>query len=369
MERQRRQELVARKAAVQASRKMKQSLSVNSSVDTPGERNSISAIATETVEDFLKSLAPVQTKETPTAVILSRKPEEQLLAMDVDQKQVTAQPIPQQQYQKQDPIPVSAVPEQFSVSSVRSYSAEPPPTSVASSTTSFPQLFESAPGTPPIFSSIVTRRGLKRPVASDFVDVDPAPKRHEHSINSIRIQPVLRPMLSMTRRPPSNSCFSNIGSRRCVIDLSDSEDEDEGIREEIPQQPSEDQLKQPKAAAYPSPTPMKPAATSPMSPEVLMQKEMEIRKMRELIAQREEETRLRRLALAKSASASAAANATGTSRSSTPVAQNVVSDVRMASPSPEAGEANGFTTQGSRSSESATPPRMLVPISWRKIIF
>lgn len=293
MERQRRQELKARKAAVQASRRMKQSLSANSSTDITRASDPIPVVPTETVEDFLKSLGSVQTKETSITIVSSPKAEEEAPVMDVDQVQqlATTEQVPQQQEQKPDSISVSsAVSEQFSTSSTRSYSGETPPTSVGSSTTSFPQSSGSTPGTPVIFTSVATRRGLKRPVASDFVDVDPAPKRHESSNRTLQTNGAVRPV-GITRRLNSGSGFSNIGSRRCVIDLSDSEDDGE----EVHQQPPDDQLKLPKVAPHPSPAPIKPVVASPMSPGALMQKEMEIRKMRELIAQREEETRLRKL--------------------------------------------------------------------------
>lgn len=58
-------------------------------------------------------------------------------------------------------------------------------------------------------------RGVRRPVASDFVDV-------EDSLSSSNGEPSLN-----SRRSRSSMNFSNIVSmRRCIIDLSDSEDDD-----------------------------------------------------------------------------------------------------------------------------------------------
>ncbi|PPQ74122.1 hypothetical protein CVT26_007213 [Gymnopilus dilepis] len=353
MERQRRAELLARKAAVQASRKMKQSLSAASSSDTAPTGEPTPPAATEAVEDFLKSLAPAEAKEPSPLIVSSPGPIEEPAAMDVDQepyKKATEQALEQ----SQELPPMSAVSEQFSMSS-RSPVPETPPTSVESTSTSFPPSSTSTPGPgTPGLPGAASRRSLKRPVASDFVDVDPAPKRHESEGRPVQSNGVPRPV-GITRRLNSGSGFSNIGSRRCVIDLSDSEDDGEA-------QEVEEHAIQSKAIPY-SPAPLKPVSRlSTSSPAALMQKEMEIRKMRELIAQREEETRLRKLALAKSA----AANAVGTSRSSTPAAQlppnlNAEPDVVMAPPTPDIGEANGHAPQGSRSSESSTPPPSAEP--------
>lgn len=71
MERRRRQELMARKAAVQASRKLKPSIESFTTVVKPEPSSMetedvvLTPIASETVEDFLKSLAPEKLKSPP----------------------------------------------------------------------------------------------------------------------------------------------------------------------------------------------------------------------------------------------------------------------------------------------------------------
>ncbi|KAL5501738.1 hypothetical protein ACEPAH_8998 [Sanghuangporus vaninii] len=152
------------------------------------------------------------------------------------------------------------------------------------------------------------RRGTKRPVAMDFVDV-------EHDSAS-------QHGASMSAQPPSVrrklGSFAGLGShasRRCVIDLSDSEGDDEHDEivtekqlSQIQQAPSST-LNASRVAVTPTPAPRLPSArpastaglrppqsASPaLSPEALEDKERQIKQMREMIARREQE-RLRKLA-------------------------------------------------------------------------
>ncbi|KAH9480655.1 hypothetical protein JR316_0007255 [Psilocybe cubensis] len=312
MEKQRRQVLLARKAAVQASRKQKQHVPAKTSVEisaeandpmvTDSDNNDVAPYAvTETVEDFLNSLSAVKAPEPEPSAVLSVNPEAQSTSMNVEQQEqsITDQAIGLERDQVANGLN-SAMSEHFSISS--SF-ADPPPTSVGSSTSNFSYFSSSTPPTP---VDVFPRRGSKRPVAADFVDFDPAPKRQEHMSHIERINGTG----SITRRLTKGTTFQNINSRRCVIELSDSDSEEDEeaedpLRRSQPQESSmqwRDKRTQPPPRKYSSPAPIKSVTSGTMSPS-LEEKELEIRRLREWIAQREEETRLRKLALARSASA------------------------------------------------------------------
>ncbi|KAF8158080.1 hypothetical protein B0H34DRAFT_440537 [Crassisporium funariophilum] len=384
MERQRRQELMARKA-VQASRKMKQVNSTDSNStaltneSSGADQDDVSATSTipsETVDDFLKSIGPVVEMDPPSAAQTPVGwPRTNGDAMDLDE--VTA-PLDDSQYvsiprMRSDTLsPYSANAYEPASPSSRADTPnepppmsgdEPPPTSSDSMTTTYSQLSQTI--TPVASSSqllppkvnTVQRRGVKRPVASDFVDYDPAPRRNE--MNG-RVEQSNNPAFSnaLTRRLNLTTNFQNIPSPKCVIQLSDSEGEDEEEQEQPQiQQTMEDRSwlqrdRRSKAAKYPSPVPRPSASAAEiMSPTVL---EDRIRKMHEEIARKEEATRLRKLAqMAKPIPASG---------SSTPsvLPKQEDSDVVMSSSGTEMLERNGHAGRSSngayRKSESATPP-------------
>ncbi|KAF8799005.1 hypothetical protein BYT27DRAFT_7228246 [Phlegmacium glaucopus] len=372
MERQRRQELLARKA-VQASRRLKQSASIETppnisqsdSSSTDKQDVSMAAvISTEVIEDFLNSIGPVRDTEHLDGILPLLSDKDQ--GMD-DAQIITVPRLPpaspafsSANTDDIDPSPPSTAYSHGPLSS----SAEPPPTSVdslASAASNFFQLSEAnltidsgSRLSPPREPNTHPRRGM-RPVASDFVDFDPTPRGNE---SKSRLEP---PAFSsgIIRRLNLAANFRDIGSRRCVIDLSDSEDDvEQEVKERLQQSQLivEDQAwlkrdRRSKASNYHPPASIKSSLSGNQSPAALMLKELEIRRMRELIAKREEETRLKKLASAKSS-----VNI-DTSGSSTPIyhlpalKQEDV-DVIM---NPDSGERNGFTSY--RNSESATPPR------------
>ncbi|KAL5519886.1 hypothetical protein ACEPAG_1546 [Sanghuangporus baumii] len=152
------------------------------------------------------------------------------------------------------------------------------------------------------------RRGTKRPVAMDFVDVE-----HDSAFQhgaSMSAQP-----LSVRRKLSSFAGLGSHASRRCVIDLSDSEGDDE--HDEIVNEKQVSQFQQAPSSTLntsrvtvtPAPAPRlsytrpsstaglrPPQSASPaLSPEALEDKERQIKQMREMIARREQE-RLRKLA-------------------------------------------------------------------------
>jgi hypothetical protein len=105
-----------------------------------------------------------------------------------------------------------------------------------------------------------------------------------------------------------------------------------------------------KASNYHSPASTKPPLSGNQSPGALVMKELEIRRMRELIAKREEETRLKKLASAKS-SVNIDTSGSLTPCDHVPSLKQEDVDVVM---NPNSGERNGFGNY--RNSESATPP-------------
>ncbi|KAG1885093.1 hypothetical protein F4604DRAFT_1901063 [Suillus subluteus] len=300
IEQQRRQELLARKA-VFASRKAKQS-------DSPGGSSSrdrdveMSYVApTETVEDFLKSIPAV---DSETAENGSNSPSLRPARysspehMEVDQA-FLGLVTPQSASSAEPSAFYSADSEMSGAGSTISPVTDAPPLSgsstAPSSDTYSGASSSTAPAdysnsTTPILASAtpdhdtngLQRRGTKRPVAADFVDFD-------------------------------HGSFAGVsGMRRCVIELSDSEDDGDGEGTGGTGPHDGLSLYSPMVFARPPrfsgngtpissnsfangegrSTPLNLHLTnsnaSGMSPAALVEKEEEIKKMRQMIAQREE---------------------------------------------------------------------------------
>ncbi|KAK0464439.1 uncharacterized protein EV420DRAFT_1516395 [Desarmillaria tabescens] len=262
MERQRRQELLARKA-VQASRKAKpppppspSSSSIASSrYVSPEQLPQDVEMATETVDDFLKTLESTAEGE----------------AMDVDEIPGLgrSQPVSKPQISRQQSfmvgrvvVPLSSLTAEQSSSS---NSSTPTPTPLQKSTS---------------MTSLDGQPVRRRPVAADFVDMDGSSRNGTGLANGRSHPP-------HNLRRKMGTGFANVSKmRRLVIDLSDSEgegDDDYVMRE---------------AGEYTSTTPtylptsLFGAKTSrgprTRSPATLMEKEMEIARMRQLIADKEQ---------------------------------------------------------------------------------
>ncbi|KAJ3893790.1 hypothetical protein GG344DRAFT_42597 [Lentinula edodes] len=266
MERQRRQELLARKA-VQASR-ITRSMGSISPTSKPMDIDdkdvemtgpSMTSLApSESVDDFLRSIEPVGSEK-----------------MDVDE--VPGLPSTS--------TPVLVEREKSIDHMVESPSSQTPlPTdehlmsSVGASTSGEGSRRSSSSEDISSTSNGLARRNGKRPVAADFVDFDAAPRdRHGSGIKR------------------STGSFASISTmRRCVIDLSDSEGEADG----------EDVQIKPTAvppgttnSRYSTPPTSSAAAATPdfrtMSPAALAVKELEIQKMRQMIAEREQGRRMK----------------------------------------------------------------------------
>lgn len=320
IERQRRQELLARKA-VQASRRQKASHVASSDASVlvePTEQTSFSreedvemgaVIPTETVEDFLKTIpAPAEDSGERSK---SSTPESKLPpthssvdAMDVDEIPglggSQARRPPDSLFDASSQNQASTYADQLVISPATdtfgpSQTQDPPPSSTESNNSSYiveQGSFSSlSSGEQLSQSQTISRRGIKRPVAADFVDFG------SRAVESSASLP------NLIRRKTAS--FASLGGhRRCVIDLSDSEGEGTG-GDDYPMRDSTNGYAAP-AGRYSSvgnggwATPPNSArSTRAMSPATLVEKEEEIRKMKDLIAQREQ-NRLKKLVVSLS---------------------------------------------------------------------
>ncbi|TFK74844.1 hypothetical protein BDN72DRAFT_635775 [Pluteus cervinus] len=262
IERQRRQELLARKA-VQASRKSKQN-------QTLPDLQLEAKVSKDSVDDFLKAI---------TSTSLSRQ---NSLEMDVDDAH----------YSSTDVLNMPIDPPESSSSNSSSPLASTPqsprnlPNATASSATS-----DSTPTDDirilrqTVENSVSQRRGQKRPVASDFVDFDAVPRGNG---------------TTHSKQRKTRAGFAGHGAvRRFVIDISDSEGDDEiYAREPVGGEQDVKNGRLPFGQSRPIPQsatvpnahrdPQGSSSVGVMSPASLVQKELEIQRMRELIAQREQ---------------------------------------------------------------------------------
>lgn len=278
MEQQRKQELLARKA-VQASRKFK--VAPGASAAGPSIQVTVShtaevhkkspSVPTEAVEDFLNSIGSVEVHSLVTPQC--RSPD----TMDTDNLPSSIPPegeirsssaVPPLLSPSSNPQPTSKLPDGLSrTTSELSVSMDLDGPKSGSSTPSARQSDSSGAG----FSS---RRSLKRPVASDFVDMEPNPSRPRHHSNGHN-------GFHHRTGPQKKASFAGVsGIRRMVINLSDSEED------------GEDQPIDVKPRVSPSNWrfPLRRSPSRPVTPAQLQEKELEleIRKMKELIALREQ---------------------------------------------------------------------------------
>lgn len=307
IEQQRRRELLARKAVI-ASRNGKQPQtsaprtpsprSTNaSSVNTPFkdvEMASAEITPTATVDDFLNTIGPNQpsTVHKPSESPPPAKTESD--GMNVDEIPGLGGVWPSEELDK----PVVEPPPGPVPTSAPSTSTLPPdtpsstgtPTGALSSGESTPLLLED--------STIPQRRGTKRPVAADFVDAE---RFHTHTYYPSFSNGQSQTYPSYAKRKTGG--FAGITSaRRCVIDLSDSEDEEYSEDADTPPQPrslppsrhgSFNSLFTTNGSFSTTNTPP-PVGGNSLSGATLLEKELEIKRMREMIAQKEQ-MRLRKL--------------------------------------------------------------------------
>jgi hypothetical protein len=254
MERQRRQELLARKA-VQASRKPK-SISDSSSIASSRvaaneQQNSEDvemppAVAPETVNDFLDSIGA----STDLGGADDTNGND---AMDID-------PIPGLNGAQDQHFSDNMLEDETTLASsskVESWQRDNELVNI-----DFDQMSRQ-------------RRGTKRPVAADFVDSEGAHRQNGHGVARV------------AQYHRMSGGFASVSAmRRCVIDLSDSEGEGDDQHSDFPMPAMEDDIPPSRASA---------GSARPNSPSTLEEKEKEILKMKQLIAEREQSSRARKL--------------------------------------------------------------------------
>ncbi|KAF5360366.1 hypothetical protein D9756_004912 [Leucocoprinus leucothites] len=197
MERQRRQELLARKKAALATRKAKPSVDFNPSSSQIEDSDMVMApsVVTEAVENFLSSIGPISQGEEP-----------------LRKDQTPESPPETHDLADSDEIPgLGNSRSDLAASSPRSGdpTPSPPANNITTSSTPVQQSPELS------FGRLGRSKGVKRPVAFDFVDVE---DRYLSKANSS--------ILARRIEGPGMNFSSIKSSRRCVIDLSDSEDDD-----------------------------------------------------------------------------------------------------------------------------------------------
>ncbi|KAG6890600.1 hypothetical protein C0995_006576 [Termitomyces sp. Mi166 len=340
MEQQRRQELMARRAAI-ASKKSRNMPA--STMSSPSGVSSSSAslplnnskqshdMNVDSVEDFLKTIGPSSTPSTTTGSSAATTHQPNVDDMDVDE-------IPglTSSYKTSTLASSSAPYIPSLVSPTESSHAllspnQPPPSSTESGSTTYSsrstETSTSSTETQLSEGPILQRRVFKRPVASDFVDFEESRPSNNNSRNGYR------PTNGGLRRRP-NGFASVVSQPRCIIDVSDSEGEGDGdvamrdmetawrsgFASPVPTKPFVGHLNTngwatPPVSTTPTPTVTSVASTptGTMSPAALLAKENEIQRMREIIAQKE-----RKLKEAKALEASAKADVT-VKREETPV--------------------------------------------------
>lgn len=325
IERQRRQELLARKA-VQASRRQKHSLAASSDPSTqaePAEQPTsedvemAAVIPTATVEDFLKSIGPApaedirQKSKSSTPELRPQPTSSSVDAMDVDEipglgGSQSTRLSSGSLYEPGSQNQTSAYADQLVISPATStfepsHAHDPPPSSTESNTSFYTMeqaSFGSISGGEQFSQNqALQRRGIKRPVAADFVDFGSRVVEYSNGSGSLP---------NLIRRKTAS--FASLGGhRKCVIDLSDSEGEGGGGGEEdYPMRDSTNGYAAPAGRYASTPVgmgangwatpPNIPRSGGAMSPAALMEKEEEIRKMKDLIAQREQ-SRLKKFAV------------------------------------------------------------------------
>jgi hypothetical protein len=316
MEQQRRQELLARKAAI-ASRRSKQYLaSSDPSVPSSDDPSTVIAhnqggaeitIPSETVDDFLKSIGPATEEAINVMDAQTSSQHRSTSEMDVDEipglRGVSSNTMPPLTpgpagggiISQVDHNKISNVSSNTSECTMQDY----PPSSSDSTDTAFTQTSTESASVVSDSQSLQQRRGTKRPVASDF-DLDSGPRLQ---INGSGYLNGVIHSGSFTKHKPTG--FASVsGMRRCIIDLSDSEGE--GDEDTIMRDVDNPRDRWIRRSGYSSPSPAVSSVNTPggwltppvsagmisvtgagMSPAALAEKEFEIRRMREMIAQRE----------------------------------------------------------------------------------
>jgi hypothetical protein len=282
VEERKRRELQARKAVL-ATRKRKGNAKPSGPKAQP-----------ETVDDFLKTLAP----QSPPAATTAHPPP---TPMEVDQPSqlpasVDSPTLPPPAHPPMDAVPeftesetpIEVTPPLPSYESATQTPTEGHPSSTDSMTLTFKTAMQLSSETPSASTTPVTqyppRRSLKRPVASDFVDADANPSGDYWITSYDNTQ-------SAHRKRQATS-FVNVKQPRTVIDISDSEDDD--VDERLPPLATlpPNHIVPPSRSDAPSRAGQSSGAITPAA---LQEKELQILKMRERIAEMERQKLMKKL--------------------------------------------------------------------------
>lgn len=299
MEQQRRQELLARKAVLASRRKQMTSSnttppSIPVPVTTPVKEVvkevEKTPVVTTTVDDFLNSIGPVNGDAAKESSSIASSDDQ----MDVDDQipGLSSNEAPPEAEQPRLSEPPSVILEAGPANSV----PFPPPSESEGSTRSASvetgavaaaEKSESSGSSTPRLQSVGPRRATKRPVAADFVDMEPGSSRPHPYHHAHQAHHAASNHTHPRRRLQTFAGLTH--TRRIVIDLSDSEsDADEAAngQRSVFSHPSRPPTRLGVSASLPiMGTPSSPGGTA--TPSALLEKEQEIKKMRELIAQRE----------------------------------------------------------------------------------
>lgn len=287
IEQQRRQELLARKAVL-ASRKSKLA-AATTTTNTPSRRPTIitqpetkdvemaSVVPTETVDSFLSTI-PAVSADTSSTPFGDEMDVDAIPGLSMNSNGFSV-PDPPQQIQSRTPSTDALAynnglqPHQLEVGSSGQSTRDPSVERGGERSTSVDDKSDSS-----AHNAHSTRRNSRRPVAADFVDMHPGSTSHIQQRHD-RIAPAPYPVHHHSRKRPQS--FAGLTrARRIVIDLSDSEEEIDD---------SADGMPVPRPQHRRPPSRLGAAATVPQirSPGLLLEKEQEIKRMKELIAARE----------------------------------------------------------------------------------
>jgi hypothetical protein len=274
MQAQRRRELLARKAAM-SSLKPKITSTTSAVIGTNGSTSQTQAALTtpnlHAVDDFLNSLVvpSMNYGVLPPGTARMESPD----AMDIDHDTPSASTVP-----LRSPPQITAAPALVGTDSTSSTSRSH---SVASGSGSGSGGRERRTISPPSTASSGARRPMKRPTAADFIDSDPWQRDSSNG----------KPLQG----------FAGVGSRmgRCVIEFSDDEDDGNGNGNgEVVTEPSPPiahrRLQVPPSAGLSGLSGPSRQSTRSGTPTMLAEKEREIEKMRQMIARKEQEKRMKK---------------------------------------------------------------------------
>lgn len=321
IEAQRRQELLARKA-LQASRKKAAAAGATSSTpsaEAPAEAPALAPIPAgdvempkplaaerpkrrtvvphESVDDFLNSIGsmakPQLVGDAAMTDVEHQVHSPESIAMDIDSPVDSFRLLDTPAVASADvdqlaiaqPIPLALGGIGVNTLEPSSATAEDAGSSTPRSSTSSSSASASASASADASADGHARRGTKRPVAADF-DIEPAvkaarpmPVATESAPRAVHVSPTLSMASAhpLVRRKAGS--FAGVsGMRRCVIDLSDDEEDDGGAADALDGQGAGAAQRLAAAAN---------ARAAAMSPAALEEKEREISRMREWIAKRE----------------------------------------------------------------------------------